>query len=124
MSYVRPDMGKLITIEQRHRDAAKILRAAKSLERHSNPTSLVPQPDIPCVIVEIGQCVGCGCRGRLAKGACEPCRNQFGQNAGTLMSKIRSDREYARLCYLSLDAPHQKRVFIRMFGLPPGCRAS
>jgi hypothetical protein len=113
MTQVRPNMGRLIRIEQRHRDA----RAPKLIPLQPVPTGMG-------IISEIGKCVGCGCRGRLLKGACEPCRNRFGQNAGSLMGKIRIDPEYARLCYLSLDAPHQKKMFIQMFGLPPGCIAS
>jgi hypothetical protein len=75
-----------------------------------------PGNDIPT----IGICAGCQKRAVLKHGACEVCIALHGPKCGKMMSRIRKDREFAKMCYTQLNNA-QRANFIKMFGNPYAC---
>lgn len=77
-------------------------------------------------VAEIGKCTGCSKMSRLELQACEKCRSRWGKRCGVVMSRIRTDPEFARKCHEALADDKRKQEFVLMFGKPweATCRPS
>lgn len=77
---------------------------------------------VPGAVVEVGRCAGCQLVRKLEDFCCSECRENFGEKSGLLFKRIRDDSGFAAAFFTAL-MPNKRQSFIRLFGLPPGCRA-
>jgi hypothetical protein len=76
----------------------------------------LPKAALPKV-VRIGRCDICRRMCRPVLDVCADCRMRFGPSGGVVARRVRTDVEYARLCFLALDE-HEQQRFVELFGHP------
>lgn len=70
----------------------------------------------------IGRCKGCDRMRRLDDGVCNEClqSDSRGRVWAERAHRCRTDPEYAKTVYESIQKESGKRIFAKMFGYPPG----
>lgn len=72
----------------------------------------------------IGRCKGCDRMRRVSDGVCEECLSApGGRQRAERCHRCRTDPEYAAMTYNFIKTESGKKIFIGMFGLPPGVTA-
>lgn len=74
-------------------------------------------------VIQIGRCFGCEKHSRLDEGVCTDCLNDptKGRKWAMIAREVRQDPKVATKVYSLIKTDDGKRLFIKMFGLPPNC---